>query len=64
MILVGSFTLKYVLWLGYLIQPGMTGPESVVLPLHHSPIEHRISVSGAKIQKVFHKPKHFRYFFH
>ena len=41
------------------LEPGMTGPESVVLPLHHSPI---IRFAGAKIQ-IFCKIKLFRSFF-
>ena len=39
MILVGSLALNICLMVGLPgFEPGMTGPESVVLPLHHSPI--------------------------
>ena len=33
-------------------EPGMTGPESVVLPLHHSPITGRSHFAVAKIQRI------------
>ena len=33
-------------------EPGMTGPESVVLPLHHSPITGRSRFAVAKIQRI------------
>ncbi len=32
-------------------EPGMTGPESVVLPLHHSPIIGSFRFAVAKIQR-------------
>ena len=43
-------------------EPGMTGPESVVLPLHHSPI---IVISVLRLQryKDFYKSKQKRVFF-
>ena len=45
-------------------EPGMTGPESVVLPLHHSPIEHFISVLRCKDTNFSLIQNIFRYFFH
>ena len=46
MILVGSLALNICLMVGLPgFEPGMTGPESVVLPLHHSPM---IFVCGCK----------------
>ena len=43
-------------------EPGMTGPESVVLPLHHSPIV-IISVLRLQRYKDFYKSKQKRVFF-
>ena len=46
MILAGSLALNICLMVGLPgFEPGMTGPESVVLPLHHSPM---IFVCGCK----------------
>ena len=40
------------------LEPGKAGPESAVLPLHHSPI-----ISGAKVAQVHRTAKHFSKFF-
>ena len=65
MILVGSLALNICLMVGLPgFEPGMTRPESVVLPLHHSPIEHRISVLRCKDTKFSINQNIFRYFFH
>ena len=48
------------------LEPGKTGPESVVLPLHHSPIFNRTTRSvfdDAKILLFYHTPNFFHYFF-
>ena len=53
MILVGSLALNICLMVGLPgYEPGMTGPESVVLPLHHSPITGRSCFAVAKIQRI------------
>ena len=61
------FDLKSVGVLG--LEPRMTGPESVVLPLHHTPIpllqaEHPCSVFAvAKVECFFQIPKENPIFF-
>ena len=48
------------------LEPGKTGPESVVLPLHHSPISNRTTRSvfdDAKIQLFYHTPNFLISFF-
>ena len=40
------------------LEPGKAGPESAVLPLHHSPI-----ISGAKVRQVLGIAKQFEIFF-
>jgi hypothetical protein len=50
------------------LEPGMTGPESVVLPLHHIPISLQLqqvdfSIASAKVQLFFESPKFFGTFF-
>lgn len=63
MILVGSLALNICLMVGLPgFEPGMTGPESVVLPLHHSPIV-IISVLRLQRYKDFYKSKQKRVFF-
>lgn len=42
-------------------EPRMTGPESVVLPLHHSPIA---LFDGAKVEQYFEITKDFAKKFH
>ena len=42
------------------LEPRMTGPESVVLPLHHTPI---LKFAGAKVLLFLKLPKFFRGFF-
>ncbi len=42
-------------------EPRMTGPESVVLPLHHSPI---IFFDDAKVEHIFLITKKIAIFFH
>ena len=65
MILAGSLALNICLMVGLPgFEPGMTGPESVVLPLHHSPIEHHISVLRCKDTKFSIIQNIFCYFFH
>ena len=48
-------------------EPGMTGPESVVLPLHHSPISANemffFSIASAKVLVFFEPTKFFGTFF-
>ena len=44
-------------------EPGMTGPESVVLPLHHSPNLLSLSVLRLQRYELFLNYKHFRAFF-
>ena len=41
------------------LEPGKAGPESAVLPLHHSPI-----ISGAKVVQVHRTTKQNEKFFH
>ena len=65
MILVGSLALNICLMVGLPgFEPGMTGPESVVLPLHHSPIEHHFSVLRCKDTKISINQNIFCDFFH
>ena len=48
------------------LEPGKTGPESVVLPLHHSPIfqqNHPFCFDDAKILLFYYTPNFFRIFF-
>ena len=48
------------------LEPGMTGPESVVLPLHHIPIYNSISIfpnCDAKVHNLCYTHKHFTIFF-
>ena len=49
------------------LEPGKTGPESVVLPLHHSPIFHQnhpFCFDDAKILLFCDSPNFFQVFFH
>ena len=48
------------------LEPGKTGPESVVLPLHHSPIfqqNHPFRFDDAKIRLFIYTPNFFSFFF-
>ena len=44
-------------------EPGMTGPESVVLPLHHSPIWIVVIFDTAKVEYYFYSAKKIATFF-
>ena len=44
-------------------EPGMTGPESVVLPLHHSPIWIVVIFDTAKVEYYFYSAKKKAIFF-
>ena len=44
-------------------EPGMTGPESVVLPLHHSPIWIVVIFDTAKVEYYFYSAKKIVIFF-
>ena len=49
------------------LEPGKAGPESAVLPLHHTPIPlHQVAVfliAGAKVRLFLESPKLFATFF-
>ena len=40
------------------LEPGKAGPESAVLPLHHTPIDWcNFRIAGAKVHYIFELPK-------